>query len=75
VAPELAVGLPVRDNTGTVIGRITKVGADASGAQVATIRMGVDTVQVEADRLTVHNGLAEIDATPAELRGMLRSRR
>lgn len=64
-------GLPVKDKTGANIGQVTDVKADASGKQVATIRMGADTFAVDTSALAVDNGAATINATQAELKAML----
>jgi hypothetical protein len=67
----VTAGLPVKDKTGANIGQVTEVKADASGKQVATIRMGADTFAVDTSALAVDNGAAMINATQAELKAML----
>jgi hypothetical protein len=67
----VTAGLPVKDKTGASIGQVTEVKADASGKQVATIRMGADTFAVDTSALAVDNGAAMINATQAELKSML----
>lgn len=71
-AATLAVGATVKDNTGASIGQVTALKPDAaSGKQVATIKMGTDTFAVETDKLAIADGSATINATQAELKGML----
>ncbi|MDB5495784.1 MAG: hypothetical protein JWP86_3121 [Phenylobacterium sp.] len=67
----VTAGLPVKDKTGLSIGQVTQVKADASGKQVATIRMGADSFAVDTAALAVDNGAATINATQAEIRAML----
>jgi hypothetical protein len=67
----VTAGLPVKDKTGASIGQVTEVKADASGKQVATIRMGADTFAVDTSALAVDNGTATINATQSELKAML----
>jgi hypothetical protein len=68
----LAVGLTVKDNTGAPIGQITQLKPDASGKQVATIKMGSDTFAVDGANLAVQDGAAVINATQTELQGMIK---
>jgi len=68
----LAVGLPVKDNTGATIGSITQVKPDAAGKKVATIKMGTDTFAVDSTSLAVQDGAAVINATQSELRDMMK---
>lgn len=68
----LAVGLTVKDNTGAAIGQITQLKPDASGKQVATIKMGSDTFAVDGANLAVQDGAAVINATQSELQGMIK---
>jgi len=70
----LSTGMSVKDSTGALIGEITDVKADASGKQVATIKMGPDAFSVESDRLAVQNGAAMINATQADLKSMLKKK-
>lgn len=67
----VTAGLPVKDKTGMQIGQVTDVKADASGKQVATIKMGADTFAVDTSALAVDKGAATINATQAELKAML----
>jgi ABC-type oligopeptide transport system substrate-binding subunit len=68
----LAVGLTVKDNTGHAIGQITQLKPDASGKQVATIKMGADTFAVDGANLAVQDGAAVVNATQAELQSMIK---
>lgn len=68
----LAVGLTVKDNTGAAIGQITQLKPDASGKQVATIKMGADTFAVDGANLAVRDGAAVVNATQAELQSMIK---
>ena len=70
-ATVLAVGLPVKDNTGATIGSVSELKADASGAQNVTITMGPDRFAVTADKLAVANGAATINLTQAQITDML----
>lgn len=66
----LKVGLAVKDSAGATIGHLTALKADAAGKQMATIHTDAGKVEVAADRLTVKDGAAAIDATKAEVEGM-----
>lgn len=68
----VTAGMTVKDNTGAAIGQVTDVKADASGAKLATIKMGSQTFAVETTKLGVSNGAATINATQAELQSMLK---
>ncbi|WP_372781522.1 hypothetical protein [Phenylobacterium sp.] len=63
---DVASGMSVKDNTGTVIGQITAVKGDQ-----ATIKMGADTFTVDVSKLGVQGGAANINATQAEIKKML----
>lgn len=67
---QLTVGLAVKDSTGATVGKLTDLKTDASGKQMATIRMGANDVSIGADRLKVKDGAAVADATKAELKTM-----
>jgi hypothetical protein len=67
---QLSVGLMVKDSSGATIGKLTHLKTDAGGKQTATIRMGAGDVSVGADRLTVKDGAAVVNATQAELQTM-----
>jgi hypothetical protein len=70
-AASVTAGLPVKDKTGATIGSVAAVKTDASGKQVATIRMGADSFAVDASALAVDKGAAVINATQAEIKSML----
>jgi len=67
---QLSVGLSVKDSTGAIVGKLTDLKTDASGKQMATIRMGAHDVSIGADRLKVKDGAAVADATKTELQSM-----
>jgi hypothetical protein len=69
-ASGLSVGLSVKDSSGATIGKLTDLKTDASGKEMATIRMGANDVSVGADRLKVKNGAAVVNATKSELKSM-----
>jgi len=71
-AATLAVGAMVKDKTGAPIGTVTEVKPDATGKQVATIKMGADTFAVETEKLAIADGSATINASAAELKAMLK---
>ncbi|HEY1449032.1 MAG TPA: hypothetical protein VGF33_10895 [Caulobacteraceae bacterium] len=71
----LAAGMTVKDNTGAAIGQIAKLGADASGKAMATIKMGADTFQAPAEVLAVQNGAATINLTKAEIDAQLHGKK
>jgi hypothetical protein len=61
--------MSVKDNTGALIGEVTEVKAG-----VATIKMGTDTFAVDTTKLAVQDGAATINATQADIRGMLKKK-
>jgi hypothetical protein len=66
------VGESVKDNTGAAIGSITSL--TGSGAnQMAVIKMGDQSFQVQTSRLGSADGAAEINMTKAQITGMLHS--
>ncbi len=71
-AATLAVGAAVKDKTGANIGTVTEVKPDATGKQVATIKMGADTFAVETSKLAIADGSATINASADELKAMLK---
>lgn len=71
-ASALAVGLPVKDKTGTLIGQITDLKPGADGGQ-ATVKMGDQSFAIGAQSFVVQNGAAVINATQAQLRQMIAS--
>lgn len=70
-SPQIVTGMSVKDNTGALIGEITAVKPDASGQDLATVKMGSDSFTVETSKLAVANGAATINATKSELKAML----
>lgn len=67
----VTTGMSVKDNTGAAIGSVSEVKADASGAKVATIKMGAETFAVDTTSLAVRDGAAVINATQAEIKDMM----
>jgi hypothetical protein len=65
-------GLSVKDNTGATIGQITQLKPEAGGKQTATIKMGADSFAVDTSALVVQNGVAVINSSQAELKGMIK---
>jgi hypothetical protein len=65
-------GLPVKDNTGATIGKVMQVRPDAGGKQTAVIAMGADTFAVDTAALAVQNGSAVINASQADIQGMIK---
>jgi hypothetical protein len=72
-AAALAVGLPVKDNTGAVVGEITQLKPEAGGKQTATIKMGAETFAVDTASLAVASDGATINASQAELKTMIKA--
>jgi hypothetical protein len=72
VSAPLSVGLSVKDNTGVVIGQITALKPDASGKDMATVKMASGSFAVVATSLTVDNGAALINLTQAQLNAMIK---
>jgi hypothetical protein len=69
----VTAGQTVKDKTGATIGKVTDVKPDAAtGKNVATIQMGADTFAVDTSSLAVDNGSAVINATQAEIKGMMK---
>jgi hypothetical protein len=65
----VSTGMSVKDNTGALIGEVSDVKEG-----VATIKMGADTFTVDTAKLGVANGAATINATAADIRGMLKKK-
>ncbi|HEY1425977.1 MAG TPA: hypothetical protein VGF50_04830 [Caulobacteraceae bacterium] len=61
----------MKDNAGATIGTITSL-TGAGDAQMAVIKMGDKSFQVQANRLGSANGAAEINMTKAQIDGMLK---
>jgi hypothetical protein len=70
-AASLTPGLPVKDKTGAMIGKVADVKIDTAGKKVATIKMGADSFAVDASALAVDKGVATINASQAEITTML----
>ncbi|WP_029913119.1 hypothetical protein [Caulobacter sp. UNC358MFTsu5.1] len=70
-AAAVAAGQPVKDNTGAVIGSVTEVKPDATGKSMATIKMDDKTFAVDVKNLAVQDGATVINASKAEIEGML----
>ena len=68
-AGSVSTGMSVKDNTGAIIGEVSDVKAG-----VATIKMGADTFTVDTTKLAVADGSATINATQADIRGMLKKK-
>ena len=68
-AGSVTAGMSVKDNTGALIGEVTGVKEG-----VATIKMGTDTFAVDTTKLAVQDGAATINATQADIRGMLKKK-
>lgn len=68
----VAAGQPVKDSTGATIGEVAEVKPDASGKQMATIKMGANTFAVDIANLAVRDGATLINATQAEILAMLK---
>jgi len=71
-AVPVAVGQPVKDSTGAVIGEVSEVKPDASGKSMATIKMGTETFAVDVANLAVRDGATLINATQAEIKAMMK---
>ncbi|KQY28257.1 hypothetical protein ASD38_16330 [Caulobacter sp. Root487D2Y] len=70
-AAPVAAGQPVKDNTGAVIGSVAEVKPDATGKSMATIKMDDKTFAVAVNNLAVRDGATLINASKAEIEGML----
>jgi hypothetical protein len=72
-APAAAVsaGMAVKDNTGATIGSVASVQPGPDGAPHATIKMGAKVFSVAANALAVSGGVATINASQAQIEGML----
>ena len=65
----VSTGMSVKDNTGAIIGEISAVKGG-----VATIKMGADLFTVDTTKLAVQDGAATVNATQADIRGMLKKK-
>jgi hypothetical protein len=70
-AAPVAAGQPVKDNTGAVIGTVAEVKPDATGKTMAAIKMDDKTFSVDVAMLAVRDGATLINASKAEIEGML----
>ena len=70
-AAPVAAGQPVKDNSGAVIGSVAEVKPDATGKSMATIKMDDKTFAVDVANLAVRDGATLINASKAEIEGML----
>lgn len=70
----VTTGMTVKDNTGAAIGSVSEVKADASGAKVATIKMGTEVFAVDTSSLAVKDGSALINASQAEIKDMMKKK-
>ena len=72
-APSLSVGEAVKDSSGASIGSITEL-KGSGDQQMAVIKMGEQSFQVQANRLAAANGAAEINMTKAQIAAMLKGK-
>ncbi|WP_165186757.1 hypothetical protein [Caulobacter soli] len=70
-AAPVTAGQPVKDNTGATIGSVAEVKPDATGKAIATIKMDDKTFAVDVANLAVRDGATLINASKAEIEGML----
>ena len=70
-AAPVTAGQPVKDNSGAVIGSVAEVKPDATGKTMATIKMDDKTFAVDVANLAVRDGATLINASKAEIEGML----
>ena len=71
VPAPVTAGMTVKDNTGATIGSVASVQPGPDGAPVATIKMGLKTFTVATNALAVSGGSATINASQAQIDGML----
>jgi len=67
----VTTGMPVKDNTGATIGAVASVQPGPGGAPTATIKMGAKVFSVATNALAVSGGAATINASQAQIEGML----
>jgi len=70
-AAPVTAGQPVKDSSGAVIGSVAEVKPDATGKSMATIKMDDKTFAVDVANLAVRDGATLINASKAEIEGML----
>jgi hypothetical protein len=68
VAGPFAIGTPVRDRLGEVIGRITRLATGRDGRSLAMVRKGSESFAVPVSRLRMQGDAAVSDLTKAELK-------
>jgi hypothetical protein len=68
----VTTGMSVKDKGGAIIGEVTGVKADASGKNLATIKMGADSFSVDTSSLAVTGGAATINASKDEISKMMK---
>lgn len=68
----VTTGMAVKDNTGATIGSVSEVKTSADGKKTATIKMGADVFAVDTNALAVADGSATVNASQAEIKGMLK---
>jgi len=71
VDASVTVGMAVKDSTGASIGQVTALNPDASGKNMATIKMGTQSFAIDASSLSVQGGAATVNATKAQIEKML----
>ena len=71
--PSFSVGEVVKDNTGAAIGTITEL-KGAGDQQMAVIKMGDQSFQVQSSKMGAVDGAAEINMTKAQIAGMLHTK-
>jgi hypothetical protein len=72
---ELALGLPVKDRLGVVIGQVSNIEADRKYGQLVTIQMGEESFRLPSDRFGLWGGAATINLTQADIEDQLRRKR
>ena len=58
LAGPFAIGTEVRDASGAVMGRITRMGADKDGRSQIMVRKGVDSFAIPAGEVSLRDGVA-----------------
>jgi len=71
--PSFTVGEVVKDNTGAAIGTITEL-KGSGDQQMAVIKMGDQSFQVQSSKMGATDGGAEINMTKAQIAGMLHTK-
>lgn len=67
-----AIGMPVKDVAGATFGEVALLTTDAAGAKLVTIKIGDEAFTVGADKLRVENGAAQIFATQAQIKELMK---